>query len=273
MKGITAKILTIALLLGVASCASSDRTVKVEQGVVKAIRVKGMARYSLDRHAWLPLEKGMQLKAGVVMQTAPKSLVDLCLNDGHPQFPHDGSERTSDHLIRIFENSALQINQLTREESGKRFSQYIEFELRAGQIMGAVGILSPESKYNIRLPKGNVAVYGGTYMVSSSGVVNVLKGTAVTTKFNADGSEVPVEIHSHESFDPATGAVTRLAEEQVRLTVYNPDTLICGPRPIPTGYPVSGWPASTDPLYPASGPPANSGLPHGSGMGGSLRKF
>ena len=112
-----------ALMPGVAGCVGSDRNVKIESGTVKIIRVKGMARYSVDQGEWHPVEKGIEFKPGVLIQTGPKALVDLCMNEGHPSIPEDGSEKTSPHVIRIFENSALRVVRLTKSESGKQFSE------------------------------------------------------------------------------------------------------------------------------------------------------
>ena len=52
MQGITEKILFFALAVGVTGCVNSGHTGKVEQGVVEVIRLKGMARYSVDDKSW-----------------------------------------------------------------------------------------------------------------------------------------------------------------------------------------------------------------------------
>ena len=126
-------------------------------------------------------------------------------------------------------------------------------------MLGKVGNLYPESKYEIKILKGRVEVRGGMFMVNSSGVINVLNGTVITSRVNADGSQSRIELHSHESFDPATATVTRLTDDQVRISYfYDPyESSICGILL----------------LAPPVDASTNLGIPHGAGMGRALRKF
>jgi hypothetical protein len=112
----------------------SCRTEQTSVGEVKVIRIMGEARYRSDRNTWEPITRGMYFKPGILIQTAPKSIVDLCMNEGHSNYPCDGTEGTTDHVIRIFENSALKLNTLTKEESGSKLTEEIQLDLRAGEI-------------------------------------------------------------------------------------------------------------------------------------------
>src|SRR5580704_1152733 len=105
------------------------------------------------------------------------------------------------------------------------------------------------SNYEIKLSRGLVRVRSGTYMVSSGGVLNVLEGLAIMVRANADGSMTTNKIGRRQSFDPETGSVTELTIET-------------------TFYPLS----CSNHVYPTPAP-SESGVPHGSGMGGALRKF
>jgi hypothetical protein len=253
MQGITGKMLIAALALGIAGCVSSDHSTTYEEDSVKVVRVKGMARCSVDNKTWMEVKKDMTFKPGVVIQTGPKSLVDLCLNDGHPQFPQDGSEATSDHEMHVFENSGLKLSNFEKRVHFKWFSEdlreNIQLELLAGQIIGRVGEFGPESTYDIKTPKGRASIRGGTFMVSSNGMISVLKGAVFASKTNPDGSETPIKIGSRESYDPATGLVTPLEIDRREFRVLG-----------------ENWGTLPD-------VPTTSGVPHGSGMGGSLRKF
>jgi hypothetical protein len=229
----------------------SCRTEPASIGEVKVIRIKGEARYKSDRDTWEPITKGAYFKPGFLIQTAPKTMVDLCLNEGHPKYPRDGTEGTTDNVIRIFENSALKLNKLTKEKSGSKPTEEIKLDLLAGQMMGSVGTLHQDSNYEINLSHGFVRVQSGTYMVSSRGVLNVLEGIAIIVITNREGPITTNKLGKHQSFDPETGTISDIITDG-EMNFY---PLRCSGAANPT---------------PALSP---SGTPHGSGIGGSLRKF
>lgn len=230
----------------------SCRTEQTSVSEVKVIRIKGEARYKTDRNTWEPIMKGMYFKPGFLIQTAPKSMADLCLNEGHPKYPRDGTEGTTDHVIRIFENSALKLNKLMKEKSRSKSIEEIQLDLVAGQIAGSVGTLDQDSNYEIKLGHGSVRVRSGTYMVSSSGVLNVLEGLTIIVITNKeDGSTTTNKLGKRQSFDPETGTISDITTDS-EMNLY---PLRCSGASNPT---------------PVPSPP---GAPRGSDMGGSLRKF
>ena len=242
----SASIIAISAFL--LSCQSPTVT---ENGQAVVVRVKGEARFCTNDQTWIKLKKGMGIGPGVVIQTAPKSLVDLDLSEGRPKYPANGSEATGGHIIRIFENSALKLNVFTRNGAGSKLSEDIRMDLKAGQMMGRIENLNPGSSYEIKITHGMVHVRGGIYMVSSIGVVNVMEGSDMIEITNRDGSVLTKEIRKLESFDPETGKITTLP--------LNPEgpTQFVGPTNSDNSQPLIRAP----------------GLPHGSGMGDSLRKF
>src|SRR5690349_10005207 len=105
MHGSVRKILAVIVGLTVMASAISIHAEKA--GAAKVIRIKGSARYTLDHHTWKELKIGTVLKGAVLVQTAPGSTVDLCLNEGRAKISHDGMQNSTDNVIRIFENSIL----------------------------------------------------------------------------------------------------------------------------------------------------------------------
>ena len=216
---------------------------KSGKGVVKVIRMKGSARYSTDQKTWKELKKGTLLKGGTLIQTAPNSIGDLCLNEAKNSTSNEATENSVDNVLRMFENCTLGLDKLAAEE--------IQLDLRSGSIMGTVGKLTAQAKYEMKLPHGLVGIRGGTFIVDSSAVVNVIDGSAVLVIIAADNSITTKKIGQRQGYDPTTGAIVPL-----HLEMY-PPPLTCSGSELP----------STTPSTPSSG------RPHGAGMGGALRKF
>lgn len=237
------RFLTILAALAVAGLAVPLHAEKSEKGVVKVVRMKGNARYSTDQKTWKDLKQGKLLKSGTLVQTAPNSIVDICLNDARDSSSGGMTENSVDNVLRLFENCTVGLDKLTTEE--------IQLDLRNGTIMGTVGKLTSQAKYEMKLPHGLVGIRGGTYIVDSSGVVNVIEGSAIYVVIAADNSLATKKIGQHQGYDPTTGSIVPL-----HLEMY-PQPLTCGGSELP----------STSPSTPSSG------KPHGSGMGGALRKF
>jgi hypothetical protein len=236
------KFLTLIAALAVTGSAISLHAEKNGNGAAKVIRLTGSARFTTDQKTWKELKKGTVLKSGTLVQTAPNCTLDLCLNEARPKKSDENPEASTDNVIRVFENSALSLDKLAAEE--------LQLDLRSGAIMGTVGKLTPEAKYEIRLPHGIIGIRGGTYITDVSGVVNVIEGSAVVVIVSADNSMATKKLSSRQGYDPTTGAVVPL-----HLDKYPPPLTCSGSE------------------SPSPNPTPSSGLPHGSGVGGALRKF
>src|SRR5579862_1370166 len=149
---------------------ASDKVVEVS---AKIVHLQGAARYSSDQKTWNEAKEGLVLKGPVLIQTAPRSRVDVCLHGGKRVASlADELKDNSESVIRIFENSVLGIDKLTRQKTEAGTVEDVQLDLRSGEMMGTVGKLTQGSKYEIKLPKGMIGVRGGTYLASSGSVLN-----------------------------------------------------------------------------------------------------
>jgi hypothetical protein len=172
---------------------------------IKVSDLKGKARYSSDNKTWETLKKGKVLPAGTLIQTGDGSMVDLALGAASN--------------LRIYGKSVLGIDKLTSQPAQNGAITETQLDLRSGQIMGQAGTPSPDSKYEIKFPAGMVGVQGGDFLLSSSGLVNVMSGAVVVAMPAADGSVTTKKVVSGFRFDPATRLVKPMpTEEEMRRT-------------------------------------------------------
>lgn len=239
-----------AIALAVVAMASQALADTAPQ-LITVIRVKGEARYTTDNRTWQALKKGDVLKPGCVIQTAPKSMVDIQLGERdaavapisyNPTSPLYAPEQQKANIVRIFENSALAVDKLTVDKTGtgEELSD-TQLDLRAGQVMGNVKKLSAASKYEVKIPNGVAGIRGTVYMISSSGVVNVLSGSVVIAIVGSDGTVITRVVTAHESYDPATNTISQLTPAQV-TALQNLYNQLGGPPNTPPSGPVQGTP-------------------------------
>ena len=229
--------------------------------------LKGNARYSTDNKTWHVLKKGDVLAPGCLIQTAEKSYVDVVMGDksasggGTTQVSNPGMNPLGggvsggggagggagggggsagglrSNVVRIMENSYLGVDKLLVEKTGADAVSETQLDLRAGQILGSVKKLSGSSKYEIKIPNGVAGIRGTTYIISSSGVVDVLSGSVVIAIVAPDGTVTTRVVTAGNRFDPANGKVepippallAKLQEEYKDLHGNNPTP--------PTSYP------------------------------------
>ena len=227
--------------------ASPVRADSVPQAVT-VVRVRGEARYSIDRQpSWKTLKKETCSNPDVWFRAKPKAFVDIQLGDRdastapaayNPTSPLYAPEQQKANVVRIFENSALAVDKLIVEKNsgtGEELSE-TQLDLRAGQIMGNVKKLSAASKYEVKIPNGVAGIRGTVYMINSAGVVNVLSGSVVIAIVGSDGTVITRVVTAHESYDPSTNTITRLSEGDVKKLEALIPTLPPGPNnpgPIP----------------------------------------
>jgi hypothetical protein len=210
----------------------------------KVVRIKGLARYSTDNRGWQSLHVGDILKPGTTIQTAEKSSVDLQLGErgartgGAPTSivfsggGGAGGEESAANVIRIFESSVLAIDKLTTEQTGSETVEETQLDLRAGQVMGNVKKLSAASKYEVKIPNGVAGIRGTVYVISSSGVVNVLAGSLVIAVVGPDGTVVTKVVTAGFSYDPMTGVLSPIpaALQREYWAIF---VSLCPPLPSP----------------------------------------
>jgi hypothetical protein len=217
-------LIAVVIALGFQAAAQEGASL-----TAKVVAEKGKARYSSDNKTWETLKKGKLLPAGSLIQTGEGSMVDLSLGD------------TGD-ILRIYANTVVGIDKLTSQPAQNGAQTETQLDLRNGQIMGQTHNLSAGSKYEIKFPNGVAGVQGGDFLLSSSGLVNVMSGAVVIAMPAADGSITTKRVVSGFRFDPATRSVKPMpTEEEMRRS------------------PKSGQQPSTRPA-PSSIPPLRPGI-------------
>jgi hypothetical protein len=217
----------------------------------KVTRIKGSARYSADATNWKPLKVGQSLGAGMVVQTAANSYVDLVLGADEvvkmaPRIAETFSVRpppesafepvVSPDSVRVFADSVLAIDKLTSTKTGMDDIRETQLDLRAGSVFGKVKKMSAASKYEIKLPNGVAGIRGTVYMVSDKGVVSVLVGSVVVSIVGPNGSVVTQVVNGGYQYDPSSGALTPLTDVQTGALSEAAQTLGQGVYVEPTEY-------------------------------------
>ena len=210
--GLVSCLLVIASVNRVSAQSSTD-------GIAKVVAVAGDARYFVAGDSTPHvLKPGMILKSGITIQTAsgPLNYVDLVLNNPKAVAPPSPGPSDVAHYqpkaeqdgIRIFDNSVLAVDKLTRTETGADVVTDTELDLKAGSILGTVKKLSPASKYEVKIPNGVAGIRGTVYFLSASGIVRVLSGSVVVAYVGSGGNVITQVVNAGEQFDTNTGLVT-----------------------------------------------------------------
>lgn len=256
------KLVAGIVALGFMAMAASTNAQNVPQ-VIKVLRVQGAAQYSTDSRNWMPLSGGEVLQPGSVIRTADKSTVDILLGDKNAATPRqsyasgassvipvsassDNSkyipEEERANVIRIFQSTVLGVDKLTAKRTGVDEVTETQLDLRAGQIMGVVKKQSGGSKYEVKIPNGVAGIKGTVYVLSSSGVLDVVRGKMVIAIVAADGSVNPRLVTSKNGFDPTTGLISPIPPQlytrlvAIYLDVVGPINIKAQARVIPTDY-------------------------------------
>jgi len=207
--------------------ATADDTAPL---TARVVRLTGVVRYSMNGSTWKMLKKGAILNPGALIQTAKeKSSVDVELGESDE---NTGNGRASweaprVNLVRLFEDSALEIRKVAAKGTGAQRVEETELYLRAGQILGAVKRLPTGSHYEVLLANGAAGVQPGVpeetgtvYVFKSTGALTVLYGTMLLAK-------AETEVHTQvvaagQQLDPATGVVVQLAPDAPERKLWPP---------------------------------------------------
>jgi hypothetical protein len=209
--GLVSCVIALASV-GAVSAQSSD-------GIAKVVALKGNARYFVAGDSTPhDIKVGMILKPGITIQTASESgnYVDIVLNNAAAVAPPSPTPSDIAHFqpkaeqdgIRIFENTVLAVDKLSRTMTGADTVTDTELDLKAGSILGTVKKLTPTSKYEVKIPNGVAGIRGTIYWLSASGILRVLSGSVVVAYVGPGGNVITQVVNAGEQFDTNTGLVT-----------------------------------------------------------------
>ena len=198
-SGNFSKVMAYAVASVCAVLVSSAQAAEVGKAVVRSI--KGSAQYA-EGGNWLPLKVGQTLSPGSVVRTANDSHVDLFMDQNGP-------------VVRLLENTALGIEKLNFEVTGVDTIVETQLDLKSGKIVGIVKRMASTSKYEIKTPNGVAGIRGTEYVISATGEVYVLSGSAVAVYVKPDGTVVTQVVNAGEQFDPATGTVSQIPADEL----------------------------------------------------------
>jgi hypothetical protein len=205
----------------------------MNRGTAKVVRIKGAARYTTGNNVWQPLSVGAVVKPGTLIQTSAEngSYVDLVLGDGDAPMPramapaaaysdsHSHTPNVEQNIVRLFENTILQVDKLSSTETGADTVSETELDLQRGRLFGNVKKMSGASKYEVKLPNGMAGIRGTIYSLNASGVVQVLVGSVVIAYVGADGNAVTQVVMGGQQYDARTGQITPIPNFDQKLLV------------------------------------------------------
>jgi hypothetical protein len=222
-NGILTCLFSSVAMLSVPTASGADMDAKI-------IHVKGSARYSTGNNVWQPATVGTYLPAGSVIQTSTdNSYVDVALTvtsvgvspnpvSFKPFIPSSHATAympmAADNVVRIWENTALGIDKMTRDDTGTGPVTETLLDLKQGRISGVAKKISAASKYEIKLPNGVASVRGTVFELQAVGVVKVFNGSVMMAWVPQPGASVVTQmVVSGQKYDARTGEIKPLAPE------------------------------------------------------------
>jgi hypothetical protein len=206
-------------IVSVVTFACVSASAQSTDGIAKVVAKMGDARYFVAGDSTPhDVKVGMILKPGVTIQTASGAgnYVDLVLNNASASAQATPSPSDIAHWqpkadqdgIRVFENTILAVDKLSRTSTGADMVTDTEMDLKAGSILGTVKKLSPSSKYEVKIPNGVAGIRGTIYFLSASGILRVVAGSVVVAYVGPGGNVITQLVNAGEQFDTNTGLVT-----------------------------------------------------------------
>jgi hypothetical protein len=210
-------------LASVVTFAAVSVSAQTTDGIAKVVAKSGDARYFVAGDSTPhDVKVGMILKPGVTIQTASGmgNYVDIVLNNAAATAPPSASPSEIAHWqpkaeqdgVRIFENTILAVDKLSKTSTGADMVTDTEMDLKAGSILGTVKKLTPTSKYEVKIPNGVAGIRGTIYFLSASGVLRVLTGSVVVAYVGSGGNVITQIVNAGEQFDTNTGLVTPIED-------------------------------------------------------------
>lgn len=179
------------------------------------VRLKGAARFSENLKSWHSAKVGDVLPSGCIIQTAADSRIDIELGQIPSTHNLSATTRNRANLVRLLENSILKIEQHT----DKTFAETTKLAIRAGWMAGYVISPTEHASFEIAVSNSVFRVRDGTFQLSASREVHVLKG-AVTIETSEPSSTM--EITAGHWYDPATASI-QIEPERIRCPPDNSD--------------------------------------------------
>ena len=216
MQNFLKSLLVCAVALAAISTLAADNVVQV---TAKVIRIQGDARYKVGGGAWQTLKHGDELGAGTILETGVNSRVDLMMGEGAPPTarPVVGEMLTyapaaEQNMVRIWENSRMAIDKLTRTETGADVVTDTQLDLQAGHIFGSVKKMSAASKYEVKIPNGVAGIRGTVYDISVEGLIKCLVGSIFLAYTDSAGHAASQVVMGDQMFDIRTGVLQALPD-------------------------------------------------------------
>jgi hypothetical protein len=216
MQTLLKKLVLCGVVLAAAAALAADNVAQVSARVV---RVSGNARYKVGSGAWQTLKRGDELGAGTVIETGVNSRVDLMMGESAPPVarPVTGEVLTyapaaEQNSVRLWENSRMAIDRLTRTETGADVVTDTQLDLQAGRIMGSVKKMSAASKYEVKIPNGVAGIRGTVYDISVEGIIKCLVGSIFLAFTDSTGKAASQVILADQMFDMRTGVLSALLD-------------------------------------------------------------
>jgi hypothetical protein len=214
MQSLLKSLFVFGVTLAAISTLAAENVVQVS---AKVVRIKGDARYKVGSGAWQTLKRGDELKAGTILETGVNSRVDLMLGEGTPPVarPVVGEVLTytpaaEQNMVRVWENSRLGLDKLTRTETGAEPVTDTQLDLQAGHIFGSVKKMSAASKYEVKIPNGVAGIRGTVYDISVEGVIKCLVGSIYLAYVDSSGKPASQVVMGEQEFDVRTGVLQAL---------------------------------------------------------------
>ena len=274
----TQKLLNVLVVLGITlTTATSAAAQDVKERAAKVVRIQGAARYSSGDNLWQPLKVGDIVKPGTVIQTAQNSFVDIVIDQSGGAMAATATSSSSpasrDYLafrptseqdmIRIWYDSVLAIDKLTKMDTGADVITETELDLRKGRIIGTTKKLPAASRYEVKIPNGVAGIRGTTYMISAEGVVSVISGSAVIAYTQPDGTVVTEVVTAGNQFDARTKETSPIPDFDAQEMLKAAKAAKIGPQTPATFFVVDQT------LYYVSPRNGQNGVGSGGGGGGN----
>jgi hypothetical protein len=214
MQTLLKRLVVCGIALAAITSLAADNIVQV---TAKVVRISGNARYKVGSGAWQTLKRGDQLGAGTIVETGVNSRVDLMMGEGAPPVAHPvvGEMLTyapaaEQNMVRLWENSRMGIDKLTRTETGADVVTDTQLDLQAGHIFGSVKKMSAASKYEVKIPNGVAGIRGTVYDISVEGLIKCLVGSIFLSYTDSGGKAASQVVMGDQQFDVRTGVLSQL---------------------------------------------------------------